>query len=456
MTAQYNNQALQTSEDLEQWKDVKDYLDRSPIAKSIAAEIRQPHPPQIIGVYGWWGAGKTHVLCQTIRELQNTNEQSSTPVIFCTFRAWRYEMEGNLAPGLIRAIADSERHLPDLEIPRDKKEESLKAAKTLLGLISELSIPSSPASQVVAIGAKAGLHVVDAAIEQNTASTALVSTVDEIEKEIEKLVDTILEAARESDTKKRQFRLAVFIDDLDRCSPMNMVRMFEWLKVHLRVRNCVYIMGLDHIAAARAIVGHYREYLSKDDDLAYGLRYLEKLVDSEYVLDAAPSVETMALRHIYDSKIKGTLGQYTHDKRGGYFTGEKEMSDLLRLHSLHPPRTMLKIVRKFERVVSRLEQEDAKPLRDKLSDAYPFWALFLIAMYYRLDPNYMRDFIKGSGVFYDALKGNPTQDSFKEPSVMSEFYEFVIGLRTTSKGLALPDPTALQQLAAVIHAYEIS
>lgn len=456
MNAKHDYQTLQTSEDLERWQDAKDYLDRSPIAKSIAAEIRQPHPPQIIGVYGWWGAGKTHVLCQAIRELQDTNEQTPTPVIFCTFRAWRYEMEGNLAPGLIRAIADSERHFPNLKIPEDRRAEYRKAAKTLLGLISELSIPASPESQIVAVGAKVVLRVVDAAIEQNSSATSLVSTVDKIEKEIEKLIDTILEAARESDARKRQFRLAVFIDDLDRCSPMNMVRMFEWLKVHLPVRNCVYIMGLDHIAAARAIVGHYREYLSKDEDLAYGLRYLEKLIDSEYVLDAAPSVETMALRHIYDSKIKGTLGQYTHNKHGGYFTGEKEMSDLLRLHSLHPPRTMLKIVRKFERVISRLEQEDARPLRDKLSDAYPFWALFLIAMYYRLDPDYMREFIKGSGIFYEVLKGNSPGNSFKEHSVVSEFYEFVLGLRTTSKGLALPDPSALQQLTAVIHAYEIT
>ncbi len=104
--------------------------------------------------------------------------------------------------------------------------------------------------------------------------------IDEVKGKMAELVEAILDSAHEADpTKQKQYRLVIFIDDLDRCSTERMVRMFEWLKVHMLVERCTYVLALDHIAAARAIVGRYREYLGEDQDLAYGLRYLEKLIE---------------------------------------------------------------------------------------------------------------------------------------------------------------------------------
>ena len=439
--------------DIDDYRDVQDFLERGAIPRSIAREIRQPRPPRIIGVYGWWGAGKTHVLCQTIKHLLDTNEDSERPAIICTFKAWRYEMEGDLAPGLIRAIAGVEHHNPHLVIPENNRQRYLKTAADLLKLVGEISAPFGSAGLAVAAASKATKYVVDSIADDSDNLDPLESTVDKIEKNIKKLVNEILEAARISDShRNRQFRLVVFIDDLDRCSPMNMVRMFEWLKVHLRVENCIYILGLDHIAAARAIVGHYREYLSSDEDLAYGLRYLEKLIDSEYELAATSKVESMALKHAYNVKVGASLGKYTHDTLGGYFTGEKEMEALLKLHCLHPPRTMLKIFVKYQRIMTRLSQQDTKTLRDQLSDAYPFWALLMIAMYYRLDPAYLAEFTSGRGDIYDALRGAAIKDVYSLRPVTSEFYQFAVNMRTTSTGLTLPDTSALQELAAIIFA----
>jgi hypothetical protein len=444
---------VQYSWDIDDYQDVEDYLERGAIARSIAREIRQPRPPSIVGVYGWWGAGKTHVLCQCIKHLLETNEKSERPIVVCTFKAWRYEMEGDLAPGLIRAIAGVSHHNPGLNIPADKRKQYLRTAANLLKLIGEISIPFGGSGPAIAAASKAAKYVVDTIADDDKSPDPLESTVDKIQTKIAGLVNEILQAAKESDsTRQRQFRLAVFIDDLDRCSPMNMVRMFEWLKVHLNVENCVYVLGLDHIAAARAIVGHYREYLSEDEDIAYGLRYLEKLIDSEYELAATPAVEGMALRHAYNTKAGVSLGQYSHDALGGYFTGEKEMETLLKMHCLHPPRTMLKVFVKHRRVMTKLSQADAQQLRAQLSDAFPFWSLFMIAMYYRLDPAYLAEFINGQGDIYSALKGTATDETRDLQPIAAEFYQYAMKLRKTSKGLTLPDVTALQGLAAVLFA----
>ena len=112
--------------DIDDYNNVEDYLERGAIARSIAREIRQPRPPSIVGVYGWWGAGKTHVLCQSIKYLLDTNEQSEQPIVVCTFKAWRYEMEGDLAPGLIRSIARVAHHNPGLNLSKDKSQQYLK------------------------------------------------------------------------------------------------------------------------------------------------------------------------------------------------------------------------------------------------------------------------------------------------------------------------------------------
>jgi len=451
--AEYHIPFERYSCDIDDYRDVQDHLGRAGIARSIAREIRQPRPPRIVGVYGWWGAGKTHVLCQTIKHLIDTNEESERPIVICSFKAWRYEMEGDLAPGLIRAIAAVEQFNPGLSIPENNRKRYLSTATNLLKLVGEISTPFGGSGVTVAATSKAAGYILESITEGDEDIDSLKSTVDKIENKIKELVNDILEAARVADGhRNRQFRLVVFIDDLDRCSPTNMVRMFEWLKVHLRVENCIYVLGLDHIAAARAIVGHYREYLSNDEDLAYGLRYLEKLIDSEYELAATPKVESMALQHAYDVKTGTSLGQYSHDSLGGYFTGEKEMEALLKMHCLHPPRTMLKIFVKHQRVMTRLSQQDTKPLRDRLSDAYPFWSLLMIAMYYRLDPTYLAEFTNGRGDIYDALRGADPKDVHGLHPVASEFYQFALTMRTTSTGLMLPDTSALQQLAAIIYA----
>ncbi|HVG09589.1 MAG TPA: P-loop NTPase fold protein [Thermoanaerobaculia bacterium] len=66
-------------------------------------------------------------------------------------------------------------------------------------------------------------------------------------------------------------RLVVFIDDLDRCSEQQAVRLLEAIKLYLQTRYCVFVFGMDGAAARRAIVNvlphknteEAQEYLEK-------------------------------------------------------------------------------------------------------------------------------------------------------------------------------------------------
>ncbi|OAN46282.1 hypothetical protein A6A03_12955 [Chloroflexus islandicus] len=392
-----------------------DDLRRSSLANIIANDILSERPPSVIGVYGAWGSGKSYLLSQVIRELLERNRKGGKQqAIVCAFNPWQYEMEQNLAAGLIKTLANIESQFPDHQQEKGYqlhnpslggKTTHRLIASYLIDLLIEVSPLVVPGGGVAAAAGKA-IRSATTTFQQTKDQRAQPLLIDEVKGKMAELVEAILDSAHEADaTKQKQYRLVIFIDDLDRCSPEQMVRMFEWLKVHMLVEGCTYVLALDHIAAARAIVGRYREYLGEDQDLAYGLRYLEKLIEVEYELGIARDVEQMAIRQVhYPHKVPyRRVSEMAQQLRGGDFPGVQHIDQLLSLRSLLVPRTMLKIVNRFKRVMEFLREH---PLANQLPESYPFWVLFLIAMYYRLNPDHLDDFVRGRGTIYELMK-NP-------------------------------------------------
>jgi hypothetical protein len=253
----------------------------------------------------------------------------------------------------------------------------------------------------------------------------------------------------------------VVIDDLDRCSPQHMVSMFEWLKVHLAVNGVTYVLALDHVAAARAIVGAYAKYLGKDEDLAYGFRYLEKLVEWEYELEDVTRVERMAIEEIYSDDPYArmhSVGAIARAIVGGDFPGIGHIEQLIELRTLRVPRTMLKIVRRFQDTMSAI-QSSPEGFKGRLPASYPFWTLFLISINYRLDPETLAAFVDGRSKLYQLLAGksSPAEASGKESASewqtgpKLEVWQFAETLkRTGGASLSVPSVEILQALAAVI------
>lgn len=426
-------------------------LGREGIAAEIVKELRAEQPPRIIGVYGWWGSGKTYLLSQVIRRLIESNEANprARQIIVCTFKAWRYEMENNLAGGLIRSLINVDQHNPALKPPEDEPKPYMETARKLLEQIAKLTPHFGPAGQAGSVVGNLAAEQIQELIDRHQ---AIPSTVDAIQDKMEQLVEQILAYAEAQDALNKDYRIVLFIDDLDRCSPGNMVRMFEWLKVHLRVPNLVYVLGLDNTAAARAIVGKYREYLDPTEGVSYGFRYLERLIDKEYELGVAPGAERLAVQRYFESteyySPNARLSDIAHNMVGGFFRGEDKMRELLRLRSLHPPRTMLKIVSRFKTAIESLNSESAEGLRKQLKESYPFWTLFLIALYYRLEPDYLADFVRRKGIIYELMKrsGTAASESWGRPPL----YEFCEFANSFGSNVEIPDSDALGGLAATI------
>ncbi len=439
-----------------------------------------------MGIYGRWGAGKSYLMSEVIQQLLLDNEtDKKTQIVVCAFSPWRYEMENTLSQGLIQALRTIDEQYPkrNPRVPgvldrnkqlRDLAEKYKQAAGVLFVTMAIVSVARTfvdPVGSLASLARSSSISAAKDVFLRNRSTpeeqqAQLFDKVDEIKKQMTGLVNQILKAAKKAaevanraatkgapDT--RDWKLVMFIDDLDRCSPDNMVHLFEWLKVHLLVDNITYVLALDHTAAARAIVGHYKEYLGDDKDLDYGFRYLEKLVDTEYELELGRDVENMALSQIFipapGQSLPPKLSDLARLMAKGDFPGIVFIDELTSLRSLRIPRTMLKIVYKFSRALQTIEADtkEAAALRSRLPSSYPFWLILICAMYYRLDPDDVAEFTKHQGKIYEALtQENAEEDKNWHEGPQRDLFGFARRLRAAN--LPPPSSETLLELARVI------
>ncbi len=87
--------------------------------------------------------------------------------------------------------------------------------------------------------------------------------------------------------KRKGKSLAIFIDDLDRCSPDKIVEVVEAINVFFgqEVDGCVFVIGMHRELVASSLEIAYRDLVTKirkepqlSEELPYGQRFLEKIV----------------------------------------------------------------------------------------------------------------------------------------------------------------------------------
>jgi hypothetical protein len=437
-----------------------DQLDRRRIAGFLAVKLLETREA-VVGVFGTWGSGKSFVLDLAINELFHTS--SAVRPIVCYFQPWRFEPDISLAPGLIMALQSVELQFPGLNPRFDPGR--LKQVRELGDSLWRLMRRAVSWLKPVAQGAAAGLGAIPPGVFPAKDITAAVAgavgalpdfTVDEpstwdparIRSKMTDLIAGLRDAAARAEQRRiEDYRVVVVIDDLDRCGPDLMVDMLNWLKIHLSVEGCSFLLALDHEAAARAIVGRYREYLGETADMAYGLRYLEKIVDFEVELGRSELVERMAAQALGEGTDRvEELIERVLDRQG---VRSREINQLMRLPTLQSPRTMLKIVNRFHEVLAAVQEQQRRHLSGEsagmqLPVDYPFWLLLLVAMYYRLAPGYIEAFCHGRRPLAGAQSGPGSGEVPQPVHEFDEFLDWVVP--AAGEGSPAPSASALEEL----------
>ncbi|MED3788522.1 P-loop NTPase fold protein [Peribacillus frigoritolerans] len=223
----------------------------------------------MIALYGDWGSGKTSVMKYIENNITDYN------VLF--FEAWKYEKDSNLSLSLFEALLD--KFESDKGVSEKIFEEAKLFGKTLLSMgkniLLNYKIPLLGVTFNIDQAAKDTLNEMEKLIER----TSFYSTLNKFNSSYKKLLEEYYN--RDNNNNKK---LLVFIDDLDRCSPENVLELISSIK-HFFVDSdkVVYFCGIDKHAVSRAIAIRYNEIIKSEE-------YLEKVFDVTFNM---PEIQDM-------------------------------------------------------------------------------------------------------------------------------------------------------------------
>lgn len=269
------------------WSDKEsdiDYLNFSEIAESIADIINSPELlPLSIGVFGDWGAGKSTILSLTESSLAISNEDC----LHIKFDAWLYQGYDDARASILETIAKYlVKHTKDNEDLSDK-------AKALYGRVNKIRALGAAAD----VSAAAMGIPTFGAIGKLLGSTqeAIVSDGEEgldinskelkaAEKEAGSILKPVTKKSppQEISAFRKQYSslikkigkpIVVYVDNLDRCTPINAIQTLEAIRLFLFLPNTAFVIAADEEMIRSAV----REYHKGATD-RHQTDYLDKLI----------------------------------------------------------------------------------------------------------------------------------------------------------------------------------
>lgn len=263
-------------------------------ANAIASE--RTETPLTIGICAPWGRGKTVLLKYIKDKLEEYNTRSELKCQCIDFRAWEYSNSDQIWVEFYTKI------LREIE-KRFKRWQKLKfrfyfyyKAFPVLSFTLTLSV-------ILLIIATIFVNwstVTKSIILLSAWSSVLIAFFTSTSKKIFFSINQIFSAksikARHEIvrrleiisiwlTKHDNTRVVVFIDDIDRCHPNQVLQVFEAIKLFLDIKNFVFLTAMDTKVVRLAIAEHYRFMGSrKHEREEIGRYYLEKIIQVPFRL----------------------------------------------------------------------------------------------------------------------------------------------------------------------------
>ncbi len=211
-------------------------------SRALATIIKQSEPRFAVGIFGGWGSGKT-TLMQAIRDALAAEQG----LVVADFNAWRFEREPQLLiplldtirAALVRgadAVGDSKEGKEKIRSIAVRVGSVVRALAT--GLTAQLGLPGAV---TVSYDVGAALAALSSPADPQNSQSLYVAAFDELDRAFREL-----HAAGIS-------RIVVFVDDLDRCLPVNALQVLESMKLFFDLPGFIFVVGLDEDIVDRAI-----------------------------------------------------------------------------------------------------------------------------------------------------------------------------------------------------------
>ncbi|MDD5326636.1 MAG: P-loop NTPase fold protein [Phycisphaerae bacterium] len=251
----------------------EDILNLKPFADVIAGAALGTKGPFTIGVYAEWGEGKTSVL----RLAKELVEKNNSDIVTAWFNAWQYGKEQHPIVPLVSTIAKA---VSEKLQTRNNISKSLKAG------LSKMSM----ALRAIAYGftATGKVNVPGfGELEAGFVAKEMIDRYDQLQKGDDPLIEKTLyyNAFEQLDSLSKQVdeeietpKIAVFIDDLDRCNPPEAIKLLESIKLVLSQKGFIFTLALDKRILQGFLKYRYEEEFKVSDYETGGKDYLDKII----------------------------------------------------------------------------------------------------------------------------------------------------------------------------------
>ena len=229
------------------------------LGKTIRNIIKSSPPNFTLGIYGPWGIGKTTLMkaieANLNREVLSKNE---SPVLTIWFNAWKFERgQSPITHSLLKSMA--------FEMDHHKIFKSV--AREIFSAI-KIFDENEQSSQLFQFNVQSTDDLRKARLKKSRYH-------ERIQKDsiyfngISKIKNKVAQIRSD---KGNDFRVVIFIDDLDRCSPDKTIELLESIKMLLEVEGFIFIVALSYDSVTRLITNVYNNTGIKGED------YLKKII----------------------------------------------------------------------------------------------------------------------------------------------------------------------------------
>lgn len=195
--------------------------DLNKYSETLSNIIVNSQPRFTVGIYGGWGTGKTSLM----QMIQNHLDGKYNNIIAIWFDAWRYENEefSALVPLVRTIILHLEEYVEKLEFEKNPKAARIRNLIDKFKKVGESIIIGSKTNIGFEYsGAKESVETdLDNAIEHYRSEGSFYRNQKRIyfHKHISEFVRDELKNMRGQEKDTKNFKMVIFIDDLDRCTP---------------------------------------------------------------------------------------------------------------------------------------------------------------------------------------------------------------------------------------------
>lgn len=298
--------------DLTSETDYLGIIDKGDLIKTfLIGNKEQFHEIKMFSLYGEWGSGKSSLMKYLEKELK-------TDFDTFFFEAWEFEKDENLAMSLLEYIT-SKNIDPSEQLCLDILKYGGRILRGL-GKSIKLNIPLFPNGPGIELDPSAFVEE----ISKNEELT-FYKALEHFKTEFGRLEDDITKG------DKPKYNI-VFIDDLDRCEPEQVLNLLSAIKLFFTYgEKTIFFCGIDKKAVEQAVKTKYGEIVKANE-------YLEKIFDISFSMPE------------YDDILK--LVSVYFDDRGlsyGNFNGDLniKIAEFFKEINFTNPRRLKKVLNKY-------------------------------------------------------------------------------------------------------------